>query len=122
MSDSEVSMPMAAPANQTICSNCHSTMPSELRFCRNCGFRLTSEMGGYTAATDVSGPFVPSAPVKRKKRISGMSWIFIGLLVFFVMAAGFTALVSPLRHSTIVNRQPVVKAVVGARFDQSDEG
>lgn len=121
MSDSEVSMPMAAPANQTICSNCHSTMPSELRFCRNCGFRLTSELGGYTAI-DASGPFVPSAPAKRKKRISGMSWIFIGLLVFFVMAAGFTALVAPLRNSTIVNRQPVVKAVVGARFDQSDEG
>ena len=121
MSDSEVSMPMAAPANQTICSNCHSTMPSELRFCRNCGFRLTSELGGYTA-TDASGPFVPSATGKRKKRLSGMSWIFVGLLVFFVGAAGFTALVAPLRNSTIVNRTPVVKAVVGARFDQSDEG
>src|ERR1700752_1591497 len=121
MSDSEVSMPMAAPANQTICSNCHSTMPSELRFCRNCGFRLTSELGGYTA-TDAAGPFIPSAPAKRKKRISGMSWIFSGLLAFFVVAAGFTAIIAPLRHSTIVNRTPVVKAVIGARFDQSDEG
>lgn len=121
MSDSEVSMPMSAPANQTICSNCHSTMPSELRFCRNCGFRLTSELGGYTA-TEASGPFVPSAPPKKKRRISGMSWIFIGLLVFFVVAAGFTALVAPLRNSTIVNRTPVVKAVIGARFDQSDQG
>ena len=121
MSDSEVSMPMAAPANQTICSNCHSTMPSELRFCRNCGFRLTSELGGYTA-TDVSGPFVPSAPAKKKRRISGMSWIFIGLLVFFVVAAGFTALIAPLRNSTIVNRTPVNRAVVGASFDQTDEG
>ena len=121
MSDSEVSMPMAAPANQTICSNCHSTMPSELRFCRNCGFRLTSELGGYTA-TDVSGPFVPSAPAKRKRRISGMSWIFIGLLGFFVVAAAFTALVAPLRNHAIVDRTPVVKAIVGAEFDQSDEG
>lgn len=121
MSDSEVSMPMSAPANQTICSNCHSTMPSELRFCRNCGFRLTSELGGYTA-TEASGPFVPSAAPKKKRRISGMSWIFIGLLVFFVVAAGFTALVAPLRNSTIVNRTPVVKAVIGARFDQSDQG
>jgi S1-C subfamily serine protease len=51
-----------------------------------------------------------------------MSWIFIGLLVFFVVAAGFTALVAPLRHSTIVNRTPVVRAVIGARFDQSEEG
>jgi len=121
MSDSEVSMPMSAPANQTICSNCHSTMPSELRFCRNCGFRLTSELGGYTA-TEASGPFVPSAQPKKKRRISGMSWIFIGLLVFFVVAAGFTALVAPLRNSTIVNRTPVVRAVIGARFDQSDQG
>jgi membrane-associated protease RseP (regulator of RpoE activity)/ribosomal protein L40E len=121
MADSEVSMPMAATANQTICSNCHSTMPSELRFCRNCGFRLTSDLGTYTA-TDASGPFVPSAPAKRKRRLSGMSWIFIGLLVFFVVAAGFTAIVAPLRNSPIVNRTPVVKAVVGASFDQSDEG
>jgi predicted metalloprotease with PDZ domain len=122
MADSEVSMPMAAPANQTICSNCHSTMPSELRFCRNCGFRLTSEQGGYTA-TDVSAPFVPSAPAKKKRRISGMSWIFIGLLAFFVVAAGFTALVAPLRnHTSIVNRTPINRAVIGARFDQSDEG
>ena len=121
MSDSEVSMPMAAPANQTICSNCHSPMPSELRFCRNCGFRLTSEMGGYTA-TEASGPFVPPAPAKKKKRISGMSWIFIGLLVFFVVAAGFTALVAPLRRSTVVNRTPVNRVVIGAPFEQSDEG
>ena len=122
MSDSEVSMPMAAPANQTVCSNCHSTMPSELRFCRNCGFRLTSELGGYTA-TDVSGPFVPSAPAKKKRRLSGMSWIFIGLLTFFVVAAAFTALVAPLRnHTSIVNRTPVNRAVIGARFDQADEG
>src|SRR6185503_9612483 len=121
MSDSEVSMPMATPANQTVCSNCHSTMPSELRFCRNCGFRLTSELGGYTA-TEASGPFVPSAPATKKKRISGMSWIFIGLLTFFVVAAGFTALVAPLRNSSIVNRTPVVRTAIGARYDQSDEG
>jgi S1-C subfamily serine protease len=51
-----------------------------------------------------------------------MSWIFIGLLAFFVVAAAFTALVAPLRNSAIVNRTPVVKAVIGAGFDQSDEG
>ena len=51
-----------------------------------------------------------------------MSWIFIGLLAFFVVAAGFTALVAPLRNHNIVDRTPVVKAIVGADFDQSDEG
>ena len=120
--DSEVSMPMAAPANQTICSNCHSTMPSELRFCRNCGFRLTSELGGYTA-TDASGPIVPSTLPKKKRRLSGMSWIFVGLLVFFVLAAAFTALIAPLRKSSnVTSRAPVVRASVGSRFDQTDEG
>ena len=34
-----------------------------------------------------------------------MSWIFVGLLVFFVGAAAFTALVAPLRKaSNIVQR------------------
>jgi len=51
-----------------------------------------------------------------------MSWIFIGLLAFFVVAAGFTALIAPLRNGTIVNRTPVVRAVVGANFDQTDDG
>lgn len=120
--DSEVSMPMAAPANQTICSNCHSAMPSELRFCRNCGFRLTSELGGYTA-TDVSAPILPSGTPKKKRRLSGMSWIFVGLLIFFVVAAAFTALIAPLRKSAnITSRTPVMRASVGGRFDQTDEG
>jgi S1-C subfamily serine protease len=51
-----------------------------------------------------------------------MSWIFIGLLAFFIVAAGFTALVAPLRTHNIVDRTPINKAVIGARFDQSDEG
>jgi S1-C subfamily serine protease len=51
-----------------------------------------------------------------------MSWIFIGLLAFFVLAAGFTALVAPLRNGTIMTRTPVNRAVVGAGFDQTDEG
>lgn len=120
--DSEVSMPMAAPANQTICSNCHSTMPSELRFCRNCGFRLTSELGGFTA-TDVSGPVVSPAPPKRKRRMSGMSWIFVGLLIFFIAAAGFTAFIAPMRKNNVVSSsKPVMRAVIGAKFNQTDEG
>ncbi|HEV8428348.1 MAG TPA: PDZ domain-containing protein [Pyrinomonadaceae bacterium] len=52
-----------------------------------------------------------------------MSWIFVGLLVFFVLAAGFTALIAPLkRASNITSRTSVVRAVIGAKFDQTDEG
>ena len=55
--------------------------------------------------------------------MSGMSWIFVGLLVFFVVAAGFTALIAPMRKNNIVgSSKPVVRAVIGARFDQTDEG
>lgn len=111
---------------ETVCSNCHSAMPSELRFCRNCGFRLTGNMGGYTGTQYTNAPLAESAPapLKKKRRISGMSWIFVGLLVFFVGAAAFTALVTPLRRSTnIVQRTAVVKSSIGADdFNNTDQG
>jgi len=108
--------------SETVCSNCHSTMPAELRFCRNCGFRLTGSTGGYTgsqyAVTD------SAALPKKKRRLSGMSWIFVGLLVFFVGAAAFTALITPLRKSAnIVQRSAVVKSYIGVdEFNNSDQG
>jgi len=53
-----------------------------------------------------------------------MSWIFVGLLVFFVGAAAFTALIAPLRKSTnIVQRTAVVKSSIGADdFNNTDQG
>lgn len=105
---------------ETICSNCHSTMPAELRFCRNCGFRLTGSTGSYTGSAAVADS---AALSKKKRRISGMSWIFIGLLVFFVGAAAFTALIAPLRQHNIVLRTPVVKSYIGVdEFNNSDQG
>lgn len=96
-------------------------MPAELRFCRNCGFRLTGSMGGYTGTAAVADS---AALSKKKRRISGMSWIFIGLLVFFVGAAAFTALIAPLRKSAnIVQRTAVVKSYIGVdEFNNSDQG
>ena len=81
-------------------------MPSELRFCRNCGFRLGEGVQDYTETVrfgDVRGPLVGApvvAPEVRKKRrkISGMAWVFIALLVFFVGAAAFTAILTPVRQ------------------------
>lgn len=34
----------------------------------------------------------------RKKKMSGMTWMFLGLLIFFVGAAAFTAMVAPIRR------------------------
>lgn len=111
---------------ETVCSNCHSTMPAELRFCRNCGFRLTGNMGGYTGGGQYPSPAVADSAVttKKKRRISGMSWIFVGLLVFFVCAAAFTALIAPIRKTAnIVQRTAVVKSYIGVDgFDNTDQG
>jgi C-terminal processing protease CtpA/Prc len=109
--------------SETVCSNCHSTMPAELRFCRNCGFRLTGSTGGYTG-TPYPGTEVAESVGKKKRRISGMSWIFVGLLVFFVCAAAFTALITPLRKTgSIVQRTSVVKSYIGVdEFNTTDQG
>src|SRR5882757_1752845 len=32
----------------TSCKNCHSPMPSQLRFCRNCGYRMGEGPAEYT--------------------------------------------------------------------------
>jgi predicted metalloprotease with PDZ domain len=110
--------------SETVCSNCHSTMPAELRFCRNCGFRLTGSTGGYTGTQYPGAAVAESAGPKKKRRISGMTWIFGGLLVFFVGAAAFTALIAPLRKSTnIVQRTPIMKSYIGVDgFNTSDQG
>ena len=56
--------------------------------------------------------------------MSGISWIFIGLLVFFVGAAAFTALVSPARRdSNSFVSKPVVKSYIGVdEFTNTDQG
>lgn len=100
-------------------------MPSDLRFCRNCGFRLADEMGSYTGRqfTETSG--VSSAPLKKRRKMSGMSWIFVGLLVFFIGAAAFTALVAPVRQGGGRNfiHEPVVKSYIGVdEFTNTDQG
>lgn len=109
-----------------VCSNCHSTMPSELRFCRNCGFRLGTTFGNSGQPfVGANLPAVDSpAPSKKRRRMSGMSWIFVGLLVFFVGAAAFTAIISPIRHAAGVIQNPIVaKSYVGVDgWDSTDGG
>jgi predicted metalloprotease with PDZ domain len=113
----------------TICSNCRTPMPRDLRFCRNCGYRLGEGPAEYTetvrfengrpvnladnSAASSQQPFVPGYAVpggamspatghhvsKRAKKMSGMAWMFIGLLIFFIAAAAFTAIVTPIRKA-----------------------
>lgn len=123
-------MPLSSDPAMITCSNCQSPMPSELRFCRNCGFRLGTSYGdarqigsGNVASSSGSAPL---AAVKKRRKMSGMSWVFVGLLIFFVGAAAFTAIINPIRHSgggMGVIRTPVVKSFVGVDgWDTTDNG
>ncbi|MDQ1729260.1 MAG: serine protease Do [Pyrinomonadaceae bacterium] len=120
----------------TSCGNCHAPMPKELRFCRNCGFRLGEGSAEYTETVrfqnappgTIPGPGAPNAfpyghaggamtaaprgPIKKRcRRMSGMSWIFIGLLFFFIAAAGFTNIVKRVRPG-LPGRPAVVAAQI----------
>src|SRR5215510_12907205 len=117
----------------TTCSNCHSTMPAELRFCRNCEFRLGEGIAelNETIRFDSAHPQMVAgaaaatvAPRRRRRRMSGMTWIFVGLLVFFVGAAAFTAVVSPFKpHNRMIDIPKPPKSFVGVNgFDTAENG
>lgn len=122
-------------------------MPRELRFCRNCGFRLGEGPAEYTEtvrfqnaapgafhgssasqfqASQFGGMAVsPGGQLrKRKRRLSGMSWMFIALLIFFIAAAGFTAIIKPIRQNVRVEFAPTSpRAYAGVNsFDTTDGG
>jgi S1-C subfamily serine protease len=109
----------------TTCGNCHSPMPRELRFCRNCGFRLGEGSAEYTETVrfqnappgtlpgngaagfhpDYAGPMSVASGRnigKRRRRMSGMTWIFICLLIFFVGGGMFSAIIKPIRDNVHV--------------------
>ena len=118
-------IPLSSGSTVT-CSNCHSPMPSELRFCRNCGFRLGTGSGDAGQPL-VSGNMAGSTSLapRKRRRLSGMTWIFVGLLVFFIAAAAFTAIISPIRQNAgmSVTRNPVVKSWIGVDgLDTTDKG
>ena len=108
------------------CSNCHSVMPAELRFCRNCGFRLSEATSEYTEPMRAGVPSRVSGPVTGKKyrrKMSGMAWIFVGLLVFFVGAAAFTAVISPMKQHVSSVQQQRDKSYAGTDgWEKTDAG
>lgn len=128
-------------------------MPSELRFCRNCGFRLGEGTAEYTETVRFQdgrpavlsgnsagsqqpftnyglsgGPLAPAADRavgKRRKRVSGMTWMFLGLLIFFIAAAIFTSVVTPIRRriNTEIMATAPPRSYVGVNsFDTGDGG
>jgi S1-C subfamily serine protease len=132
------------------CANCHSPMPKELRFCRNCGFRLGEGVAEYTETVrfqnappgtspgNSSASFNPYGGAgavaaypagrmkKRKRRMSGMTWMFLGLIIFFIAAGVFTAVVKQVRRTgmpTEFSQVMAPRSYVGVdNFDTTDGG
>ena len=127
----EYQQPFAPVQDVTVCANCRSTMPAELRFCRNCGFRLGEGVAEYTETVRFDGSQVPAGaaagslpmPRKRRRKMSGIAWIFVALLVFFVGAAAFTAMVAPFRKGSVGIIAPAPsKSYVGVNgFETADD-
>jgi S1-C subfamily serine protease len=62
---------------------------------------------------------------RRRGRMSGMTWMFLGLLIFFIAAAGFTAIIRPIRQniSAEIAKQAAPRSYVGVgSFDTTEGG
>lgn len=132
----------------TICGNCREPMPRELRFCRNCGFRLGEGTAEYTETVRFQnappgtipgnssanssprgfsgGPMSvsPGGHIrKRRRRMSGMTWIFVGLLIFFIVGGIFSAVIKPIRDKARVQfAQSRTRSYVGVNNFETAEG
>lgn len=106
-------------ANQdpnVVCAQCGAPMPKEMRFCRSCGNRLGEGPAEYTetvrfpnAQTTPSArgttPFY-AAPIAqasgrtvcRRRRVRGMTWVWIVIAIFFATGGGLSALMKNARH------------------------
>lgn len=110
-----------------VCSQCGVPMPHGMRFCRACGNRLgegpaeyteTVRFPGATATGSQGSPFMPAytapiaqqtgsgLPYKKKRKLSGMAWIFIIIGLLFALGGGLSALrrsVGPARFATSIS-------------------
>jgi membrane-associated protease RseP (regulator of RpoE activity) len=96
------------------CPQCGASMPREMRFCRACGHRLGEGPAEYTETVRLGtttsgarattpaylppqgGPIANQAnwnyPQKKRRKLSGMAWIFIVIAALFVVGGTLSAL------------------------------
>src|SRR5712691_9571989 len=114
-----------------VCAQCGSPMPKEMRFCRSCGNRLGEGPAEYTetvrfpnatAAADArrTSPFVPGfgapmaqqtgsgLPFKRRRRLGGMTWVFIAIAFFFASGGALSVLKKARRNISGAIHAPVL--------------
>jgi membrane-associated protease RseP (regulator of RpoE activity) len=96
-----------------VCAQCGAPMPKEMRFCRSCGNRLGEGPAEYTETVRLpnaqTGPGASAttpfyaAPMAqrgtsavyypRKRRMRGMTWVWIAIAIFFASGGGLSMLV-----------------------------
>jgi membrane-associated protease RseP (regulator of RpoE activity) len=95
------------------CPQCGASMPREMRFCRACGHRLGEGPAEYTETVPLGTTTAPGAratspaylppqggplanqanyPHKKRRKLSGMAWIFIIIAALFVVGGVMSAL------------------------------
>lgn len=100
------------------CSQCGAPMPKEMRFCRSCGNRLGEGPAEYTETVRLpnaqTGPG-PSATTPfyqapmaqrgnsavyypRKRRMRGMTWVWIAIAAFFASGGLLSGVVKNVRN------------------------
>ncbi len=101
-----------------VCAQCGAPMPKEMRFCRSCGNRLGEGPAEYTETVRLpnaqTGPGASAttpfyaAPMAqrgtsavyypRKRRMRGMTWVWIAIAIFFASGGGLSMLVKNVRN------------------------
>lgn len=101
-----------------VCAQCGAPMPKDMRFCRSCGNRLGEGPAEYTETVrlpnaqatgqqysnfpNYTAPMAKQTgsgfPEKRKRRISGMTWILIAIAFFFVFGGVMSLVKKSVRN------------------------
>lgn len=126
-----------------VCTRCGAPMPKEMRFCRSCGNRLGEGSAEYTETVrfphgtaaqnalgttpfvhDAGGPIVVGGAcgLKRKRRLSGMTWVLIVIAIFFCLGGAISAL-KGVRAPVRISAAAADRSYVGVnKFTTTDGG
>jgi membrane-associated protease RseP (regulator of RpoE activity) len=129
------------------CKNCHAMMPAELRFCRNCGYRLGEGTAEYTetvrfqngrpatlgnipaaftspyqAGQGQMSAVAPCSIGRRRRRMGAMGWIILAVVLFFVTGGGLSQFARRIRVGSVNFTSSSSKSYFGVDGFSTTEG
>lgn len=127
-----------------VCAQCGSPMPKEMRFCRSCGHRLGEGPAEYTetvrfpnaptaAGARPTNAFTPGfgAPMARptgsdwpyrRRRLGGMTWVFIAIAFFFAGGGVLSMLKKAGNRPGIIRTAMIERSYFGVNGFESTNG